>query len=369
MKHNWKRLTTLLLAAILMLSLSAVSEEGIAIDNDLPVLEDIELSGTLNDLDLPVLDIDLQEPVNDEIITPEENTDAEVASNALVTKVKIGVKEKYTIDTSSLSGKLTFASSKKSVATVSKKGVITGKKVGTAKITIKTSKGKKHTVTVTVAKAPSKVTLNKNTATLEVGDTLQLKATLPSKTASNKITWTSSNKNVATVSDKGRVTAKGEGTATITVKTYNGKKATCKVTVEEEETPEQGYTGEIMSGFGENVYAFSNALEDHLSYYKYDDGNNIYANDYMMIFASYTTDTINTIGLFNNTSGKYTLCGIHPGMGFYTAQSEATSIGWTYYSSSGNSYFYRARYKGVNVVLVIAKSSNSLVDYVTMFEG
>lgn len=238
MKYNWKRLAALLLAVILMLSLSGVSEEEFVIDNDLPILEDIELSESLNDLDIPILNTDLQQPVNDEIITPEDDIDVDITSNALVTKVKIGVKEKYTINTSSLSGKLTFTSSKAAVATVTKKGVITGKKVGTAKITIKTSKGKKYTVTVTVAKAPSKVTLNKKTATLEVGDTLQLKAKLPSKTASNKITWTSSNKNVATVSNKGKVTAKGEGTATITVKTFNGKKARCKLTVTDPEPEE-----------------------------------------------------------------------------------------------------------------------------------
>lgn len=237
MTFNWKRLAALLLAVMLTLSLTALGEDEIINSDDLSVLEDIELSEPANDLDLPDLNLDLQEPVIDEIITPEEDIDAEVFSNALVKKVKIGVKEKYTIDTSSLSGKLTFTSSKAAVATVTKKGVITGKKVGTAKITIKTSKGKKYTVTVTVAKAPSKVTLNKKTATLEIGDTLQLKATLPSKTASNKITWTSSNKNVATVSNKGKVTAKGEGTATITVKTFNGKKARCKVTVVDEQAP------------------------------------------------------------------------------------------------------------------------------------
>ena len=46
--------------------------------------------------------------------------------------------------------------------------------------------------------------------------------------ATEKITWTSSNKKVATVSSKGKVTAKKAGTATITAKTSNGKKANRK---------------------------------------------------------------------------------------------------------------------------------------------
>ena len=84
---------------------------------------------------------------------------------------------------------------------------------------------------VTVKKAPSKITLNKTKLTINVGNTLTLKKTLPSGTASYKVTYTSSNKSVATVSSAGKITPKKAGTVTITAKTFNGKKATCKVTV------------------------------------------------------------------------------------------------------------------------------------------
>ena len=79
---------------------------------------------------------------------------------------------------------------------------------------------------------PTSVALNKTTLTLDIGKTSTLKATVyPSNAANKKCTWSSSNTSVATVDSNGKVTAKKAGTATITVKTSNGKTATCKVTV------------------------------------------------------------------------------------------------------------------------------------------
>lgn len=79
---------------------------------------------------------------------------------------------------------------------------------------------------------PTSVALNKTTLTLDTGKTSTLKATVyPSNAANKKCTWRSSNTSVATVDGNGKVTAKKSGTATITVKTSNGKTATCKVTV------------------------------------------------------------------------------------------------------------------------------------------
>ena len=124
----------------------------------------------------------------------------------------------------------TFSSSKKGVVSVSKNGLLTAKKKGTAKITVKTHNGLKFRLTVKVVKAPAKVTLSKSKLSLQAGQSAALTATLPAKTAS-AIAWSSSNANIASVDAAGNVAALSPGKATITAATFNGKKATCTVTV------------------------------------------------------------------------------------------------------------------------------------------
>jgi len=79
------------------------------------------------------------------------------------------------------------------------------------------------------------VTISKGEIALEPGKEYKLTANLiASNTQQNKtITWSSSNSNVATVDQLGNVKTIKEGTAVITAKSSNGKKATCIVTVKE----------------------------------------------------------------------------------------------------------------------------------------
>lgn len=80
--------------------------------------------------------------------------------------------------------------------------------------------------------AATKVKINKKTASIYVGKTVQLKITGTKK----KVSWKSSNKKVATVTTKGKVKGIKKGTAKITA-TVSKKKYTCKVTVKEKTTP------------------------------------------------------------------------------------------------------------------------------------
>ncbi len=127
--------------------------------------------------------------------------------------------------------RLTWTSSDEKVATVSAKGRVKALKKGTATITVKTFNGKKATCRITVAPAPTKVTLNKSKATVYAGLKLALKAKVTPVGAKGNLTWSSSNRKVATVTQNGVVKALKKGTATITVRTGNGKKATCRITV------------------------------------------------------------------------------------------------------------------------------------------
>ena len=92
------------------------------------------------------------------------------------------------------------------------------------------------------------ITLNTTTATLEVGKTTTLTATVTPENAANKdLKWASSDTSVATVAADGTVTAVKAGTATITATAADGsgKSATCTVTVTGGTTPSQpgGSTG------------------------------------------------------------------------------------------------------------------------------
>ena len=78
------------------------------------------------------------------------------------------------------------------------------------------------------------IELDKQTAVVIEGETLQLKAIITPEDATNKmVSWASSNPNVATVDENGVVTAMGLGNAMITAITTDGSNlsATCRVIV------------------------------------------------------------------------------------------------------------------------------------------
>lgn len=127
-----------------------------------------------------------------------------------------------------------WSSSDETVATVSSTGLVSGRKVGSATITA-SSEGKSGTAAVTVIAAPvATVTVAPSSATLTVGQTVELVAqTLDAAggvLAGRAVTWTTSNAGVATVAPNGTVTAVGPGSATITA-TSEGKSGTAAVTV------------------------------------------------------------------------------------------------------------------------------------------
>ena len=175
---------------------------------------------------------DPEDPIAVEGITIDKTT-ATVEEGATVTLTATVTPDDATDKT------VTWSTSNETIATVSG-GVVTGVKAGTVTITA-TAGDKSATCTVTVTAAATEpevvpvtgVTLNQTAVTLDIDQSITLKATVAPENATNKaVTWASDKTDVATVDANGKVTAVAAGTANITVTTADGgKTATCAVTV------------------------------------------------------------------------------------------------------------------------------------------
>ena len=139
--------------------------------------------------------------------------------------------------TNAVNKSVTWSSSNTAVATVSSTGLVAGVGGGTANITVTTVDGAKTDVCAVVVNSiqtlVTGVTVTPTTATINVGVTSQLTATVAPVNATNKsVTWSSSNTAIATVSSTGLVAGVAIGSATITVKTVDqSKTATSVITV------------------------------------------------------------------------------------------------------------------------------------------
>ena len=176
---------------------------------------------------------------------PAITTTVEAATKKL--SLKVGNKKAYVGKTTKISAKatkgakLSYKTSNKKIAMVSSKGVITGKKAGTVKITITAKKSKyktvKKTITVKVYRQKQKITASN--VKLTTGQRKNLGAK-----ARTRLSYKSSNPKVVTVDKKGNLTAKKTGTAKITVtalanNTYNKASRTITVTVVKKFIPKQ----------------------------------------------------------------------------------------------------------------------------------
>ncbi len=146
------------------------------------------------------------------------------------------VKQKVTIQVSALAkgdGVASWKSSNPKVAAVNQKGRITGKKTGTAKITVKLKSGLSAWFKVKVQKknVTTKSLKIKNAGTgkdvskkitMKRKAKLRLTSVIAPITSAQKVKYSSSNKKIATVTARGVVSAKGKGKAVVTAK--SGKK-------------------------------------------------------------------------------------------------------------------------------------------------
>lgn len=157
-----------------------------------------------------------------------------------VTKLTMNVGDYYYLETKltpadSTETTLTWDSSEKKVATVSKTGKVIAKSAGTTVILVKTKSGSIGYCTVTVLQPATGITISSSEETIYVGDKIELEASvLPDSADDSGVSWESSNEEVATVNAKGEVTGVGGGVAMISVTSDDGEyKDYCMVTVEE----------------------------------------------------------------------------------------------------------------------------------------
>ena len=150
------------------------------------------------------------------------------AKSEIKTDAKSTVTNALNITNGYTDGKTTYKSSNTAVATVDANGNVKGVANGTATITATyTYRGGKKTVTATykVTVAIPTITLASSTIKMDGKTTATNKVTIKNEWTDGKLSYKSSNTNVATIDSKGVITAKNNGATTITVTyTYNNGK-------------------------------------------------------------------------------------------------------------------------------------------------
>ena len=140
---------------------------------------------------------------------------------------------------------VTWKSSNKKVATVSKSGVVKGKKKGKATITAK-AKGKKATCKIQVGVPVKKITVAKKNITLKVGQSVSAGASVqPANASVKKMTYSSNNNKVATVTSAGMIRGVSAGTAQIQVTSADGNNVKETIVVKVTGTTAQNPSGPV----------------------------------------------------------------------------------------------------------------------------
>jgi uncharacterized protein YjdB len=128
-----------------------------------------------------------------------------------------------------------WTSTNPTVAQVDANGNIKTLAAGTTKITATSVSNSKAagSVTVNVVQPVTGVKVSKESASIKIKGTIELKAIItPTNATNSDVSWKSSNTKFATVDDNGKVTGVKAGTVTITVTTDDGGyTATCTITI------------------------------------------------------------------------------------------------------------------------------------------
>ena len=269
---------------------------------------------------------------------------------------------------------LKWTSRNPDVATVDNTGKVTAVGGGTATITVKSQNGKEASCEVKVTSKIESISLNKSNITLSKGTSETLKATInPSDTTDDKtLKWTSSNPNIATVDNTGKVTAVGGGTATITVKSQNGKEASCevKVTSKIESISLNKSNITLSKGTSETLKATinpSDATDDKILTWKSEDENIAKVDGNGKVTGVGTGTTNITVITSNGKSAacKVTVVRQTPSVNYST---HVQDIGWQGYVKDGSTAGTTGqskRLEAIRIKLSNNTSYNGTIQYQT----
>lgn len=156
------------------------------------------------------------------------NTIIKTSSDGILFKSSKGnkkISENYITDTGSRG---IFVKGKAKAGNIEKNTIFGCRGVGIEKMN--NSKGKIGKNYFEAARLES-IKLNTSSMTMGEGESYSLRLTLSPSNAKSKFIWTSSKNSIVTVDGNGKVTAKAQGKATVTVKAANNISQTCEVTV------------------------------------------------------------------------------------------------------------------------------------------
>ena len=168
-------------------------------------------------------------------------------STIYLTKGKSKTLKATVAPTNAANKSVTWTSSNKKIATVSSKGKVTGKKAGTATITVKAKdgSGKKATCKVVVT-APATATTAKKTTTTTAARSQTKRITTPTSGTTNRSVSTGSGTPTASGTTKtlSSGSTSGTGTGSTASKSATGTTAKKKDTAAEETTGSWNFSGE-----------------------------------------------------------------------------------------------------------------------------
>ena len=146
---------------------------------------------------------------------------------------------RYSVSPSNVQNRtVTWEIMQPNVATIDKNtGVVTAKKDGEATIVVTTANGIRGMCKLTVEQQEYPDSVSCDDLEIKYGATGEMKHRVsPTRVQNKTVTWKISDSNIATIDkNTGKVTAKKDGEATITVTTENNKTGTCKLTVKPKE--------------------------------------------------------------------------------------------------------------------------------------